>query len=333
MINNISESKEIRKIALLTSGGDAPGMNAAIRAVVRSAIYKNLKVAGVMNGFSGLLNNDFQELQSHSVSKIISRGGTILKSSRCPEFHQKEARQHAVRNMHNNQIDGLVVLGGDGSFRGADLLWKEFGFPVVGAPCTIDNDIYGTDYTIGFDTALNTAVSAIDKIRDTADSHNMVFFVEVMGRHSGFIALHTAIATGAEATLLPEIPTSIEQLCKYLSSERRKNKTSGIIIVAEGDQEGGAAEIAEKVKVILPDYETRVTTLGHVQRGGPPTCNDRVLASILGHECVCSLLEGRYGVMVGMVHRKPVRIPLEEAFSRHDEIEKDWIGISRIISI
>jgi 6-phosphofructokinase 1 len=318
---------------VLTSGGDSPGMNAAIRAVVRSAIYKNVEVTGVMNGYSGLLMNDFHELQSHSVSKIISRGGTMLKSSRCPEFHMKEARQLAVSNMHNNQIDGLVVLGGDGSFRGADLLWKEFGFPVVGAPCTIDNDIYGTDYTIGFDTALNTAVTAIDKLRDTADSHNMVFFVEVMGRHSGFIALHTAIATGAEATLLPETPTSIEQLCKYLSSERRKNKTSGIIIVAEGDQEGGAAEIAEKVKKILPDYETRVTTLGHVQRGGPPTCNDRVLASILGHECVCSLLEGKYGVMVGMVHRKPVRIPLEEAYSRHDEIEKDWIGISRIISI
>ncbi len=326
-------NKNIRHLAVLTSGGDAPGMNAAIRAVTRSAIYKNIKVTGVMNGFSGLLISDFHELQSHSVSKIISRGGTMLKSSRCPEFHQKEARQLAVRNMLNNQIDGLVVLGGDGSFRGADLLWKESGFPVVGAPCTIDNDIFGTDYTIGFDTALNTAVTAIDKIRDTADSHNMVFFVEVMGRHSGFIALHTAIATGAEAALLPETYTSIEQLCNYLSSERRKNKTSGIIIVAEGDQEGGAAEIAEKVKKKLPDYETRVTTLGHVQRGGSPTCNDRVLASVLGHECVNSLLEGKHGVMVGMVQRKTVHIPLEEAYSRHDEIESSWIGISQIISI
>jgi 6-phosphofructokinase 1 len=332
MTSTSTEEKEIKKIAVLTSGGDSPGMNAAIRAVVRSAIFKNCEVAGVMNGFSGLLMNDFIELQSHSVSKIISRGGTILKSSRCPEFHQKDARQLAVKNMLANNIDGLVVLGGDGSFRGADLLWKEFGFPVVGAPCTIDNDIYGTDYTIGFDTALNTAVTAIDKIRDTADSHNMVFFVEVMGRHSGFIALHTAIATGAEATLLPETPTSIDQLCKYLESERRKNKTSGIIIVAEGDQEGGAAEIAEKVKEKLPDYETRVTTLGHVQRGGSPTCNDRVLASVLGYECVCSLLEKKYGIMVGMVHRKAVHIPLEEAYSLHDEIEKKWIGISQVIS-
>jgi 6-phosphofructokinase 1 len=333
MPNSLSEIKEIKKIAVLTSGGDSPGMNAAIRAVVRSAIFKNLSVAGVMNGFSGLLNNEFIELHSHSVSKIISRGGTMLKSSRCPEFHHKDGRLLAVKNMRDNHIDALVVLGGDGSFRGADLLGKEFEFPVVGAPCTIDNDIYGTDYTIGFDTALNTAVTAIDKIRDTADSHNMLFFVEVMGRHSGFIALHTAIATGAEATLLPETPTSIEKLCKYLGSERRKNKTSGIIIVAEGDQEGGAEEIAQKVKKKLPGYETRVTTLGHVQRGGPPSCNDRILASLMGYECVISLLAGKYGIMVGRLHRETVYIPFEEAYSRHDEIEKNWIGISQIISI
>lgn len=328
-----SGKKELKKIAVLTSGGDSPGMNAAIRAVVRSAKYRNLEVAGVMNGFSGLLNKNFIEMQSHSVSKIISRGGTMLKSSRCPEFHQKEARERAVKNMLDNGIDGLVVLGGDGSFRGADRLWKEFGFPVVGAPCTIDNDIYGTDFTIGFDTALNTAVSAIDNIRDTADSHNILFFVEVMGRHSGFIALHTAIATGAEATLIPETPTSIDKLCNYLVSERRKNKTSGIIIVAEGDDEGGAADIAQKVKKQLPGYETRVTTLGHIQRGGSPTCNDRVLASLLGHECVCSLLEGKSGVMIGRVHKQTVYVPFDEAYSKHDEIDKSWIHISQIISI
>ncbi len=333
MTDKSSEKSDIKKIAVLTSGGDSPGMNAATRAVVRSAIFKNLKVVGVMNGFSGLLKNDFIEMESHSVSKVISRGGTMLKSSRCPEFHQKEARQRAVNNMRSNGIDGLVVLGGDGSFRGADLLWKEFNFPVVGAPCTIDNDIYGTDFTIGFDTALNTAVTAIDKIRDTADSHNILFFVEVMGRHSGFIALHTAIATGAEATLIPETPTKINKLCNYLVSERRKNKTSGIIIVAEGDDEGGAAEIAEKVKKQLPDYETRVTTLGHIQRGGSPTCNDRVLASLLGYECVNSLLEKRFGVMIGRVHQKIVHVPLKEAYSKHDEIDKSWIKISEIISI
>ncbi len=333
MTDTPSGKKELKKIAVLTSGGDSPGMNAAIRAVVRSAIYRNLEVAGVMNGFSGLLNNNFVEMQSHSVSKIISRGGTILKSSRCPEFHHKDAREQAVKNMHDNGIDGLVVLGGDGSFRGANDLWKEFGFPVVGAPCTIDNDIYGTDFTIGFDTAVNTAVTAIDNIRDTADSHNILFFVEVMGRHSGFIALHTAIATGAEATLIPETPTSIEKLCNYLVSERRKNKTSGIIIVAEGDDEGGAEDIAKKVRTQLPDYETRVSTLGHVQRGGSPTCNDRVLASLLGHECVCSLIEGRSGVMIGREHKQIVYVSLEEASSKHDVIDKSWISISQIISI
>lgn len=323
----------LRKIAVLTSGGDSPGMNAAIRAVVRTSKYKNIDVVGVMNGFAGLLNKEFVEMQSHSVSKIISRGGTILKSSRCPEFHQNEMRKLAVDNMIAEGIDALVVLGGDGSFRGADQLVKEFGFPVVCAPCTIDNDIYGTDFTIGFDTALDTAVNAIDKIRDTADSHNIVFFVEVMGRHSGFIALHTGIATGAEATMIPETVTTVEQLCNYLVSERRQNKTSGIIIVAEGDEEGGAAEIAEKVKNKLPEYETRVTTLGHIQRGGTPTCNDRVLASLLGYECVNALLNGKSGIMVGRSHKEIVHIPLEEAYSKHDEIDKRWLEISQIISI
>ena len=271
-------------------------------------------------------------MESHSVSKILSRGGTILKSSRCPDFHNKEARQHAVKNMEESGVNGLIVLGGDGSFKGADLLGKEFGFPVVGAACTIDNDIYGTDFTIGFDTALNTAVTAIDKIRDTADSHNMLFFVEVMGRQSGFIALHTAIATGAEAVLIPETHTTIDQLCNYLAHGRRKNKTSGIIVVAEGDEEGGAAEIAAKVKNQLPDYETRITTLGHIQRGGPPTCNDRVLASILGYECVKTLLEGKSGVMVGQIHQKIVLTPFEDAYSKHDEIDKEWVKIGKVIS-
>ena len=323
----------IKKIAILTSGGDSPGMNAAIRAVVRSAIYNELQVVGVMNGYSGLLKKDFIEMHSQSVSKVISRGGTILKSSRCPEFHQKEMRQLAVDNMHAEGIDALVVLGGDGSFRGAHELVSEFGFPVVGAPCTIDNDIYGTDFTIGFDTALNTAVDAIDKIRDTADSHNIVFFVEVMGRHSGFIAIHTGIATGAEATMLPETRTTIKDLCNYLVSERRKDKTSGIIIVAEGDEEGGAAEIAEKVNKELPEYETRVTTLGHIQRGGQPTCNDRVLASLLGYECVVALLNGQSGVMVGRSHNNIVHIPFLDAYTKHDEIDKTWLDISQIISI
>ncbi|MGM0619457.1 MAG: 6-phosphofructokinase [Bacteroidota bacterium] len=325
--------ENIKKIALLTSGGDAPGMNAAIRAIVRSTVYYNLKAVGVKNGFSGLINNDFTEMQSHSVSKIIARGGTILKSSRCPEFKTKQGRERAYNNMKAAGIDALIVNGGDGSFRGADLLYKEFGIPVIGIPCTIDNDIYGTDFTIGFDSAINTVVRAVDKIRDTAESHNMLFFVEVMGRHSGFIALNTSIASGAEATLLPEIQTDIDQLCHFMEQERRKNKTSGIVIVAEGDEEGGAAEIALKVKQRLPNYETRVTTLGHIQRGGSPTCNDRVLASLLGNAAVKGLLEGKTGLMAGQVNQQIIFTPLDEAYTKRDKIDKSWLKISKIISI
>jgi len=327
------KNDKIKKIALLTSGGDAPGMNAAIRAIVRTAIYNDLKVVGIRNGYLGLLNKNFIEMQSHTVSKILSRGGTILKSSRCPGFKTKEGREKAYKNLKEEGIDALIVNGGDGSFRGADLLEKEFGLPVIGIPCTIDNDIYGTDFTIGFDTAINTVVEAVDKIRDTAESHNMLFFVEVMGRHSGFIALNTSIASGAEATLLPETRTDLKQICNYMELERRKNKTSGIIIVAEGDEEGGAEEIAVKIKKLLPDYETRVTTLGHTQRGGNPTCNDRVLASLLGNKAVYALLTGIHGVMVGRIHNDIVYTPLEEACAKKDKIDESWIEISKIISL
>ncbi|HKL33391.1 MAG TPA: 6-phosphofructokinase [Tangfeifania sp.] len=327
------KNENIKKIALLTSGGDAPGMNAVIRAIVRTAIYNKLEVVGIRNGYSGLLNKDFIEMKSHTVSKILSRGGTILKSSRCPEFKTKEGREKAYRNLKEEGIDALIVNGGDGSFRGADLLEKEFDFPVIGTPCTIDNDIYGTDFTIGFDTAVNTVIDAVDKIRDTAESHNMLFFVEVMGRHSGFIALNTSIASGAEVMLLPETRTDIVQICNYLKMERRKEKTSGIIIVAEGDEEGGAEEIAVKIKKRLPDYETRVTTLGHTQRGGNPTCNDRVLASLLGNKAVYALLTDKHGVMVGRVHNDIVYTPLEEAYTKKDKIDKSWIEISEIISL
>ena len=329
--NNLSG--RIKNIALLTSGGDSPGMNAAIRSIVRTAIYRNLKVTGVLHGYSGLLKSNFSNMQSHSVSKIISSGGTILKSSRCEEFKTTEGREKAVANMRKHGVDALIVLGGDGSFHGADLLNKEFNFPVVGVPCTIDNDIYGTDFTIGFDTAVNTAVTTIDKIRDTADSHNMVFFVEVMGRHSGFIAINTGISSGAEATLLPETLTSIEQLCNYLVNGRRKNKTSGIIIVSEEDEEGDASEIARKVKIRLPEYETRVTILGHIQRGGSPTNNDRVLASILGYEAVEALLKGLQGVMAGQINNKVVFTPLNETYTRHKMIDNNWIEISKILSL
>ncbi len=329
----MNAKRKINRIGVLTSGGDAPGMNAAIRAVVRTAIYNDVEVVGILRGYSGLLNKQFMGMQSHSVSKIISQGGTILKSSRCPEFKNKNVRAAAMENLREAGIDALVVIGGDGSFRGANLLCKEFGFPVVGIPGTIDNDIYGTDYTIGFDTAINTAVSAVDKLRDTADSHNIIFFVEVMGRDAGFIALNTAIACGAESTLLPEVHTDIDKLCSFMERDRRKNKTSGIIIVAEGEEEGGAMEVAAKVKTKLPEYEIRVTTLGHIQRGGAPSCNDRVLASLLGYEAVNALLKGRTNVMVGQMQNQVVYTPFEEACTRHNEINKTWCEISRILSL
>ena len=329
----ICEMKKIDRIGVLTSGGDAPGMNAAIRAVVRTAIYNKIDVVGIMRGYSGLLEKQFMSMQSHSVSKIISYGGTMLKSSRCPEFHQEKYRRIAVDNLNEAGIDALVVIGGDGSFRGANHLDKDYGFRVVGIPGTIDNDIYGTDFTIGFDTAINTAVSAIDKLRDTADSHNLVFFVEVMGRDAGFIALNTALATGAEATIVPEIPADIDSLCDYLLLERRKNKTSGIIVVAEGGDLGSAAEIAAKVKEKIPNYEMRVTTLGHIQRGGAPSCNDRVLAGTLGYEAVNALLRGMSGVMVGQVNGRTAFTPFEEACSRHNEINRKQYEIAHILSL
>jgi 6-phosphofructokinase 1 len=308
-------------------------MNAAIRSVVRTAIFHHREVIGIQQGYSGLIENKMIPLQSHSVSKIISLGGTFLKSSRCPAFRTPEGRAQAMDNLRKAEIDALAVIGGDGSFRGAQLLEKEHGLPVVGIPGTIDNDIYGTDFTIGFDTAINTAIQAIDKIRDTADSHNMVFFIEVMGRDSGFIALYTSIGGGAEATLIPEIHLNIGSLCNYLERERRKNKTSGIVIVAEGDEQGGAVEIAQKVKEQLQGYDTRVTTLGHIQRGGAPTCNDRVLASVLGHGAVEALLDGKSGIMVGQRNNKVVYTSFDEACSRHNDINKKWYEIAHILSL
>lgn len=328
------DDSKIKKIGVLTSGGDAPGMNAAIRSVVRSAIFHQKEIVGIGKGYRGLIEKLFMPMKSYSVGKIISQGGTMLKSSRCPEFKTSEGRRTAFENLKAEGIDALVVIGGDGSFRGADLFGKEYNIPIIGIPGTIDNDIYGTDKTIGFDTAINTAVDAIDKLRDTADSHNLLFFVEVMGRDAGFIALSTAIACGAEAVLIPEIDTSIDSLCEYLLYERRKNKTSGIVIVAEGESEGGAIEIAAKTKERMPQgYETRVTTLGHIQRGGSPSCGDRVLASVLGHEAVVALLDGRKGVMVGQISNKIAFTPFEETYKKHNEIDKNLNKLTRILSI
>lgn len=327
------ESRKFRRIGVLTSGGDAPGMNAAIRAVVRTAIYHGIEPVGIMRGYQGILDKRFIGMQSHSVSKIIDRGGTMLKSSRCPQFKEASARAQAVENLREAGIEALVVIGGDGSFRGANALCEEFDFPVVGVPGTIDNDIYGTDFTIGFDTAINTAVHAIDKIRDTADSHNLLFFVEVMGRDAGFIGLYTGIATGAEQCLIPEFHTDVDKLCSYLVNERRKNKTSGIIVVAEGEDAGSAHEIAEKVRQKLPNYETRVTTLGHIQRGGSPTCNDRVLASMLGNGAVEALMKGWSGVMVGQVNGNITYTPFNQACTRHNMINKNLYEIAHILAL
>jgi 6-phosphofructokinase 1 len=325
--------KPIKKIGVLTSGGDAPGMNAAIRAVVRTAIFHELQIVGIKRGYCGLLDKDFTLMESHSVSKIISRGGTILKSSRCPQFKEAKTRKLAYQHLQEAGIDALVVIGGDGSFRGANLLYKEYGYPVVGVPGTIDNDIYGTDFTIGYDTAINTAIEAVDKIRDTADSHNIIFFVEVMGRNSGFIALSTSIATGAEATLIPEIETDIQDLCNYLEYGRRKNKSSGIVIVAEGFGGGNATEVAQKVGKILPTYDTRVSTLGHIQRGGAPTCTDRVLASILGYSAVTALLDNASDVMIGKINGEIVHTPFEQAITRHNDINQMEYKMSKILSL
>ena len=324
---------DIKKIAVLTSGGDAPGMNAAIRAVVRTAISCGLEAVGVKRGYAGLLAGDFIPLKAQSVSKTISLGGTFLKSARCLEFKEAEYRKVAYENMKREGIDALVVIGGDGSFRGAKALYEEFKFPVVGVPATIDNDIYGTDYTIGFDTAINTAMDAIDKIRDTADSHNLVFFCEVMGRHNGYIALATGLATGAEATLIPEFNYTEEDLVQYLQFERRSSKTSGIIIVAEGNQYGNATAMAAKIKEAMPDYDTRVTTLGHIQRGGSPTCSDRVLASVLGYNAVMALIEGKSNVMVAMSSNKVAYVPLEDAVNKKASIPANYIRICHIISM
>ena len=328
----MEQKTDFKKIGVLTSGGDAPGMNAAIRAVVRTAIHYGIEVVGIRNGYQGLINRMFIPMEPHTVSKIISQGGTMLKSARCLEFKLPECQQTAYNNLKEEGIDALVVIGGDGSFRGARELYNSFGLPVVGIPGTIDNDIYGTDMTIGYDTATNTAMEAIDKIRDTAESHNLLFFVEVMGRHSGFIAAQTGLATGAESILVPEEPIDINRLCHYLQHERRKNKTSGIILVAEGGSEGGAQEVAEKVKKILPEYDIRSTNLGHIQRGGSPTAMDRVLASMLGNKAVVALLGGISGQMVGYASGKIVYVPFDEACSKHNSIPHHLYEISNIIS-
>ena len=325
--------KKISKIGVFTSGGDAPGMNAAIRAVVRTAINKGAEVYGILRGYDGMIYNDFIRLESHNVSNILQHGGTILKSARSMEFKTKEGRKRAYENLQEHGIDALVAIGGDGTFTGAQIFREEYNVPVIGVPGTIDNDLYGSDATIGYDTAMNTVVSAIDRLKDTADSHNRLFFVEVMGRDAGFIALNTGIATGAEGILIPEVNTTVNDIKITLKTNLKRGKTSGIIIVAEGDKSGGAYEMARKVKEIDNSYNTRVTVLGHVQRGGSPSLADRILASRLGFYAVEALFLGKDTIMVGIQNNKVAYVPLEKAIKQHSEINKDLLKLANILSI
>ena len=325
--------KQIKKIAVLTSGGDAPGMNAAVRAVVRTGIHEGFEMFGSLRGYQGLISGDIVPLHSRSVSNIIQRGGTILKSARCQAFFEKEGREKAYHKMMATGIDALVVIGGDGTFTGAKIFGKEYGVPIVGLPGTIDNDLFGTDYTIGYDTAINTVMEAVDKLRDTAYSHDRLFIIEVMGRDAGFIALTSGVATGAEMILVPESPTYIDEMLYILEKDWKKNKTSGIIIVAEGDDSGGALEVEKTIKDRFPDYHTRVTILGHIQRGGSPTAMDRVLASRLGHAAIMNLKEGVSGVMVGMVDNEIELTSFEKSIKHHQEMNLELLDIARVLAI
>ena len=323
----------INCIGILTSGGDAPGMNAAIRAVTRSAIFGGFKVKGIYRGYRGLITGEIQEFKTQNVSNIIQAGGTILKTARCKEFQTPEGRQLAYETLKKEGIDALVVIGGDGSLTGARIFATEFNFPIVGLPGTIDNDLYGTDKTIGYDTALNTIMECVDKIRDTATSHERLFFIEVMGRDAGFLALNGAIATGAEAAIIPEISTEVDQLAELIQSGFRKSKNSSIVLVAESPITGGAMALAERVKNEYPQYDVRVTSLGHVQRGGSPTAIDRILASRMGAAAVDALLEDQRNVMIGIRNDEIVYVPFSKAIKNDKPINRELLNTLRRLSI
>ncbi len=324
--------KKVTKIGVLTSGGDSPGMNAAVRAVVRTGLYHGLEVFGIYRGYSGMIEDDIQPMTSRSVANIIQRGGTILKTARSKEFMTPAGRKTAYKNLKKHGIDGLVIIGGDGSFRGAQIFSKEFNIPCIGLPGTIDKDIAGTDFTIGFDTAVNTAIEAIDKIRDTADAHDRLFVVEVMGRDAGYIALHSGIATGAEHILIPETKTNIEEIISTLSEKEKRQKLVNLIVVAEGDEIGGGNEVGRLLKEKLPNADVRVCILGHIQRGGSPSCLDRLIASRMGYHAVECLVEGRNNVMVGIVNNRMHYLPLDNAVKAKEKFNKDWLKIIKILS-
>ena len=323
----------IKCIGILTSGGDAPGMNAAIRAVTRSAIYNGLKVKGIYRGYKGLITGEIKEFKTENVSNIIQLGGTILKTARCQEFRTSEGRQIAYETMKREGIDALVIIGGDGSLTGARLLAQEFDVPCIGLPGTIDNDLYGTDTTIGYDTALNTILDAVDKIRDTATSHERLFFVEVMGRDAGFLALNGAIAAGAEAAIIPEFNTEVDQLEEFINNGFRKSKSSSIVLVAESEITGGAMHYAERVKNEYPQYDVRVTILGHLQRGGRPTAHDRIIASRMGVASIQALMEGQRNVMIGIENDQIVYVPFAKAIKNDKPIDRELVNVLNELSI
>ncbi len=324
---------KIKKIGVLTSGGDSPGMNAAIRGVTRTAIYNRIRVIGIRHGYEGMIHGLFKELKSHSVSDIIQKGGTILKTARSKAFRKIDGRKQAYENLKKEGIDAVVVIGGDGTITGARKFSEEYDIPFVGIPGTIDNDIYGTDYTIGYDTALNTVVEAIDKIRDTASSHNRLFFIEVMGADAGFIAYRSGIATGAEAILVPEMKGQVEGLKDYLEKGFKRKKASNIIIVAEGDESGGAFAIAKKVKTDFKDYDVRVSVLGHMQRGGTPSAYDRVSASLFGHAAVEALIDDQKSVMIGYTDGEISHCTFNKAIKVQKHINLEKLEIAEILSV
>lgn len=322
----------MKKIAVFTSGGDAPGMNACVRAVVRTSIYYGYEAVAARRGYQGIIENDLIPMDSNKVSNILQKGGTILGTARSKDFMTPEGRAKAYANLKANGVDAVIAIGGDGTFTGASIFMKEYpDIPFVGIPGTIDNDLYGTDFTIGYDTAINTAMEAIDKIKDTADSHSRLFFIEVMGRDAGFIAARSGIASGAEAILIPETPMSTEALADVLTKNYNKKKRSSIVIVSEGDESGGAYKVAEAVKGLIPYDDIRVTVLGHIQRGGSPTCMDRVLASRLGIGAVEALRDGKKGVMIGLSNNQVAYVPFEKAIKYNQRIKKHLQDMMNIL--
>ncbi|NDV47115.1 6-phosphofructokinase [Paludibacter sp. 221] len=324
---------KIKCIGLLTSGGDAPGMNAAIRAVTRTAIFNNIRVKAIYRGYKGLIADEIVDFQTQHVSNIIQQGGTILKTARSQEFKTIEGRQKAYENMQKHGIDALVVIGGDGTFTGARIFAQEFNIPIIGLPGTIDNDLCGTDSTIGYDTALNTIIEAVDKIRDTASSHERLFFIEVMGRDAGFLALNSALASGAEAAIVPELETKEDQLKSLIQNGFRKSKNSSIVIVAESEITGGANGLAERMRIEHPEYDVRVTILGHIQRGGSPTAYDRIIASRMGVAAIDALMDEQRNIMIGIVNNEIVHVPFTKAIKDDKPLDQSLLGVLHVLSI